>query len=80
MNEDENVTVVLETPEDFREAIAVLAREVVNMKTMSVETARLVQKMDARNKLLTTLVDHLRAVLEKHGLVPPRPMGGSLAN
>jgi hypothetical protein len=77
MKEDEdsmqNATVTLETAEDFREAISVLAREVVNLREMEVATARLVQGMDARITLLTKLVDQLRAILEKHGLVPPLP-------
>jgi hypothetical protein len=77
----ENATAVkLETVEDIREAFGVLAAELLSLREMEVATARLAQGMDARIKLLTALVDHLHGVLGKHGMVPPRPKGGSLAN
>jgi hypothetical protein len=72
----ENQTAVkLETPEDLREAFGVLAAELLNLREMELGTAKLAQGMDARIKLLTALVDSLRSVLERHGLVPPRPTG-----
>jgi hypothetical protein len=72
--------VKLDTPEQVREAVAVLAAELLRLREMEVATARLVQGMDARIKLLTALVDHLRGVLEKHGMVPPRPRGVTNVN
>ncbi|HEY1743735.1 MAG TPA: hypothetical protein VGG18_11260 [Granulicella sp.] len=70
----------LETLEQFREAVSVLATELVNLREMQVATAQLVQKMDLRIKMLTALTDHDHSVLEKHGMVPPRPKEDPLVN
>jgi hypothetical protein len=77
MNEDEkNVTVTkLDTIEQLSEAVGVLAAEVVRLNDVLLGTGRLAQGMDARITLLTKLVDQLRSILEKHGLVPPLPIG-----
>jgi hypothetical protein len=74
----ENEPVKLETPEQIREAIAVLAAELVSLREMQVATARLVEAMDPRIRALTALVDHDHGVLEKHGMVPPQqPKAGN---
>jgi hypothetical protein len=65
----------LKTEEGVREAFGVFAAELLNLREMEVATARLTQGMDARIKLLTALVDSLRNVLERHGMVPPRSTG-----
>jgi hypothetical protein len=66
-------TVKLETAEDFREAVAVLAQELVSLREMQATTAKLVQAMDARIRALTGLIDHHHAVLTKIAGLPPRP-------
>ena len=78
MNEEGNVTaeVKLETIEQLREAIGVLAREVLSVKSIPLATEKLVRGMDARIRTLTRLVDHLHNILEKNGMVPPLPTGG----
>jgi hypothetical protein len=76
-----NETVKLETPEQLAEAVSVLARELVNLKEVQEAQGRLVMAMDLRIKMLTALTDHDHGVLEKHGMVPPRPPeGGPLVN
>lgn len=42
--------------------------------------ANLVNAMDARIKLLTSLYDHDHQILIDHGWATPRPAGGQLAN
>jgi hypothetical protein len=77
----ENETVVkLETAEEFREAIGVLAAELVSLKEMQVATAKLVQAMDPRIRALTALLDHHHEVLTKLAGLPPKPMGDPLVN
>jgi hypothetical protein len=77
----ENETVVkLETAEQIREAIGVLARELVSLKEMQVAQGGLLQAIDQRVKMLTALIDHDHNVLEKLGMVPPRPNGDPLVN
>jgi hypothetical protein len=66
----------LETPEHFREAVAVLAAELVSLREMQQGTAMLVQMMDTRIRALTGLIDHHHAVLTKIGGLPPRSKGG----
>ena len=68
---DETVT----TPEDFREAVGVLAAELVNMKAVQEAQGKLLQGMDQRIKLLTALVDADHRALQAHGMVPPPQKG-----
>jgi hypothetical protein len=68
-------TAKLDTPEAIREALGVLATELLNLREMELATARLVQGMDARIKALTGLVDHDHAVLSKLAGLPPRTKG-----
>jgi hypothetical protein len=70
----------IETPEDIREAFGVLAAELVNLKAVQEAQGKLLEGMDTRMVLITKLVDRLRAVLEAHGMVPPRPKGVSNVN
>jgi hypothetical protein len=56
--------VKLETEEEFREAIGVLAAEVVRLKEVLEAQGELVRAMDARITTLTTLVDIQQATLE----------------
>jgi hypothetical protein len=76
----ENEPAKLETPEEIRAAIGLLASELVSLRDMQTATAQLVQKMDTRIKMLTALTDHDHGVLEKHGMVPPRPKEDPLVN
>lgn len=77
MTKDKKVTATkLKTMEQVQEALGVLAAEVVRLSEGQAATATLVQKMHGRVKLLTRLLDHLHAILERHGLVPPRPKEG----
>jgi hypothetical protein len=73
-------TVKLETQEQIREAIGLLASELVNLREMQVATAQLVQAMDPRIRALTALLDHHHEVLTKVAGLPPRPKGDPLVN
>jgi hypothetical protein len=70
----------LENAEQFREAVGVLATELVSLKEMQMATAKLVEGMDARIKALTALIDHHHEVLTKVAGLPPRPKGDPMAN
>jgi hypothetical protein len=70
----------LESPEQTREAIGVLATELVNLKELQVATAKLVEAMDPRIRALTVLLDHHHAVLTKVAGLPPRPKGDPNVN
>jgi hypothetical protein len=67
--------VKLTTPEDFAEAVGVLAKGQIELETRVTALTQLVQGMDARIKLLTALLDSHHDVLERHRMVPPRPKG-----
>jgi hypothetical protein len=75
-----NETATLATPEQIREAIGVLAAELVNLREMQTATAKLVQGMDTRIKAMTGLVDHHHTILTKLAGLPPRPKRDPLAN
>jgi hypothetical protein len=77
--EDEKV-VKLETPAQIREAIGVLAAEVVSLREMQTATAQLVQAMDPRIRALTALLDHHHEVLTKIAGLPQRTKGDPLVN
>jgi hypothetical protein len=70
----------LDTPEAIREAIAVLAAELVSLKEMQVATTKLVQAMDTRIRALTSLIDYHHTVLTKIAGLPPRPKGDASVN
>ena len=76
----ENETPKLETPEEFREAVSVLARELVSLRELQVATAQLVQAIDPRIRALTALVDHHHKLLTKIAGLPPRPKEDPLVN
>jgi hypothetical protein len=76
----ENETPKLETPEQLREAIGLLASELVKLRELQVATAKLVEAMDTRIRALTALVDHHHTVLTKFAGLPPRPKRDPLAN
>jgi hypothetical protein len=76
----EDGTVKLETPEQIREAIGVLARELVNLKEVQTAQGKLVEAMDPRIRALTALLDHHHAVLTKLAGLPPRPKGDPNVN
>ena len=80
MNEGENVTVKLRAIEDFREAISALAAELVRQNEVQVGTGKLVQKWmrESEWSRRSSTIDH--GVLERHGMVPPRPKGGIRVN
>jgi hypothetical protein len=76
----ENETAKLETPEEIREAIGLLARELVNLKDVQTVQGKLLTAMDPRIRALTALVDHDHEVLTKLAGLPPRPKGDPNVN
>jgi hypothetical protein len=64
----------LQTLEEFREAIAVLAAESVRQKEVIEAQGELLKEMDASIKTLVKLVDIHQAMLEKRK-EPPPPQG-----
>jgi hypothetical protein len=75
-----NETVKLETPEDFREGIAVLAKGHVDLEAVVKAQGELIRGMDARIKLLTALLDAHHDIFISKGWAKPRPKADPLAN
>ncbi len=65
----------LETRDEVREAIGVLAAESVRQKEVIEAQGELLKAVNTRIRVLTDLIDSLYEILIKHGLAKPRPGG-----
>jgi hypothetical protein len=63
----------IETAEQLEEIVAAQNEAILGL-------GELVKGMDARIKLLTSLIDNYHSILIQHGLAKPRPTGDALAN
>jgi hypothetical protein len=79
-NTMENETAKIETPEQIREAVGLLAAEVVRAEEVTKALGTLTAAMDLRIRALTALVDHHHEVLTKLAGLPPRPKGDPNVN
>jgi hypothetical protein len=76
----DDIAVKLESADGLREAIGVLAAELVNLKEVQEAQGELLKAMDTRVRTLTGLLDHHHEVLTKVAGLPPRPKGDRLVN
>jgi hypothetical protein len=71
----DGTAVKLESADELREAIGVLAAELVNLKQVQEAQGKLVQAMDTRIRAVTGLIDHHHDILTKLAGLPPRQKG-----